>query len=101
MPYQTRESKMKLDQVMEYVNSEIVSCRSATRHVANQIESLAVEEASLRHQVSCIEQDVQADILRIENRLNETLPLPPSPLDLVKLCVSFEDKVRRFYLVLK
>jgi hypothetical protein len=78
---------------VDFLNSEISSCRSATRHVSNQVEMLVLEESSLRHLVSCIEHDVQSDFLKIETRLNASLPLPPTPSDLVKLCTLFEDKV--------
>lgn len=93
MLLQYQSSRDILDDALEHLSSEIVSCKNSTRFTSKQVDEILLAESTTANLVRTFQQEVQSDLSRIESRLDSSVPLSPLPTDLVQLCLSYEDKV--------
>ena len=77
--FQFTDTKQQLEDAMEHLNSELSSCRSASRHAMNKLEAVVGDQKKQAKLVAHVTAETTEKLSQIEKWVNTTAPMPPSP----------------------
>jgi hypothetical protein len=82
-----------MDDSMVHLNSEIQANKLTQKQILKRLEEVLQTQVNGTSDVKSIAHDITRRMDKLESWMNTTAPLPPTPLEVATVCVSYEDKV--------
>lgn len=82
-----------MDDSMVHLNSEIQANKLTQKQILVRLEEVLRTQVNGTSDVKSIAHDVSRRMDKLESWMNTTAPLPPTPLEIATVCVSYEDMV--------